>query len=91
MQWLGNAELFVDYIDVYDEDIWQFYFKENYNTLVTDIVNYNQQFSELGTNLKCSGTINEPHTFGFLYRNKKSSAHIKLFEYGKRLAGPLLS
>ncbi|NWF87964.1 MAG: hypothetical protein HXY50_00725 [Ignavibacteriaceae bacterium] len=62
VQWLGNAELFVDCVEVYDQEIWKSWFNIFYNNMRTNILNYNQQFSSLNTKLKYYLTIDEPHS-----------------------------
>lgn len=57
VQWLGNKQLFVDRVEVYDADqhgIWSRYFKGqiNFNNMVDSIENYSQYFTGLGSKLK---------------------------------------
>jgi hypothetical protein len=67
VKWLGNSELFVDYIEVYDERLWEGYFANEimYDTLVSKIFTYDQNFKNANINfynkLKYYGTIDEPH------------------------------
>lgn len=61
VKWLGNRELFVDYIEVYDELIWERFFINNFSQLVENITDYHSSFSELGEKLKYYGTLDEPH------------------------------
>jgi hypothetical protein len=65
VQKLSTAEVIVDYIEVYDREIWENYFATpiGQDTLVSKITNYVQQFSALGDKLKYYGTIDEPHTW----------------------------
>ncbi|RKY99640.1 MAG: hypothetical protein DRQ13_01925, partial [Ignavibacteriae bacterium] len=43
--WLGNRELFVDYIEIYDKMIWEEYFELNYGLLINRISTYDQVFA----------------------------------------------
>jgi hypothetical protein len=65
VKWLGNRELFVDYIEVYDQLIWENWFIEDYTGLISNVITYNQEFatqnSEFYSKLKYYGTLDEPH------------------------------
>ncbi len=65
VKWLGNRELFVDYIEVYDERIWDGWFKQFPGRMIDSIYNYDQNFKNANINfynkLKYYGTIDEPH------------------------------
>ena len=50
VKWLGNRELFVDYIEVYDERIWEGWVKGRYSDLVDSIFNYDQNFKTANIN-----------------------------------------
>ena len=67
VEWLGNAEIIVDYVEVYDEQIWETYFILDPELLVSRISTYNQDFANLNSsfysNLKYYGTTDEPHTW----------------------------
>ncbi len=65
IQWLGNKQLFVDRIEVYDggpNGIWNKYFKQHPNWLADSIVTYNNSFAALGNKLKYYYTMDEPHS-----------------------------
>ncbi len=67
IQWLGNKQLFVDRIEVYDggpNGIWNRYFKGqiNYTNMVDSIITYNKSFEALGNKLKYYYTMDEPHS-----------------------------
>ncbi len=59
---LGNAEIFVDYIEVYDKDIWENDIIYEYSQMINKIYQYSQMFSSLSPNLKYFNGIDEPHT-----------------------------
>jgi hypothetical protein len=65
VKWMGNRELFVDYVEVYDQRIWEYYFKIHLDWMIDSIYNYNQYFKSQNLNfynkLKYYGTIDEPH------------------------------
>lgn len=64
VKWLGNKELFVDYIEVFDIGIYETWFINNYNDLETNILEYDQEFQNnpaFYDRLKYYGTIDEPH------------------------------
>jgi|GEM_PF-1352978 len=61
--WLGNAELLLDYIEVYDQEIWQRYFIDQPAERDLFISNYLSQFMELQPNMKYFVTMDEPHSF----------------------------
>ena len=69
VKWLGNKELFVDYIEVYDERVWESHFKgfQNYQNTVNTIMTYDQYFknSDINfyNNLKYYGTLDEPQVY----------------------------
>ena len=67
VQWLGNKELFVDYIEVYDQLIWNIYFKQFPNRAIDSIVTYDQEFitpeaPDFYDRLKYYYTMDEPHS-----------------------------
>ncbi len=64
VKWLGNRQLFVDFIEVYDEQIWEQWFMGYPTQLISNIVNYDQEFrvnSDFYSKLKYYGTLDEPH------------------------------
>jgi hypothetical protein len=71
VQWLANAEVIVDYIEVYDQEIWEFYFKQNPDWMVDSISNYIDDFSTLGSKLKYVFTMDEPHSWDSFIPIKK--------------------
>ncbi len=67
VRWLGNRELFIDYIEVYDEQIWENYFSgDGMNQVIPYLIsNYVQSFATDPTfysKLKYFVTIDEPHS-----------------------------
>lgn len=68
---LGSAAIVVDYIEVYDREIWQNNFKSKYDSVVIRISNYNETFSALAGKLKYFHTIDEPHSFDCYYPIRK--------------------
>lgn len=62
VKWLGNRELFVDFIEVYDNKIWKSWYLERFDDLVDSVKFYDQGFSTIITNLKFYGTQDEPHS-----------------------------
>ena len=64
VKWLGTKELFVDYIEVYDIDIWENYFILHFPSLISNITSYDQEFanqnSEFYERLKYYYTQDEP-------------------------------
>ncbi len=58
--WLGNAELVLDYIEVYDEDIWEAYFiRETFHRDLS-LKYYMAEFNSLHPDQKYLITLNEP-------------------------------
>ena len=65
IKWLGNKQLFVDYIEVYDQMIWDRWFNEPFLSMVDSIVVYDQEFAENSnfySKLKYYYTMDEPHS-----------------------------
>ncbi len=60
--WLGNAEIYIDYIEVSDKDIWKNDFIDYYSVTVNSIAQYYQMFTSLSPNLKYFNGIDEPHS-----------------------------
>ncbi len=69
--WSGSAPLYVDYIEVYDEKIWKFFFKENPLVLESRITQYISKFQNENplfmNKLKYWATIDEPHSLDCYY------------------------
>jgi hypothetical protein len=84
---LAQAVIIVDYIEVYDEEIWEnsFIGEVNYTQTVNRISTYNQQFYELGTKLKYFGTIDEPMSFDSYIPIKKVQEILDLLNTGRDL------
>lgn len=61
--WLGNAELFLEYVDVYDKDIWENWFVKDRAARDGQICEYLARFQNLTPHLKYFLTIDEPHSF----------------------------
>ena len=65
VQWLGNIELLVDYIEVYDQMIWDRYFSQHPERVIDSIITYDQEFSQNSnfySKLKYYYTMDEPHS-----------------------------
>lgn len=63
VEWYGIGDLYVDYIEVFDQQIWKGWFIDDYNGVLNNIQSYNQRFVDsLSTKLKYYTTIAEPHS-----------------------------
>jgi hypothetical protein len=65
VKWLGNKEIFVDYIETYDQMIWERFFLQHPERVVDSIITYDQDFaqnSNFYSKLKYYFTMDEPHS-----------------------------
>ncbi|HCY77941.1 MAG TPA: hypothetical protein DHV28_18700 [Ignavibacteriales bacterium] len=66
VQWLGNVELLVDYVEVYDQMIWDSWFNNPLEKYVDSIVTYDHEFKNENptfyNKLKYYYTMDEPHS-----------------------------
>jgi tetratricopeptide (TPR) repeat protein len=94
VEWLGNAEIIVDYVEVYDGEengIWEnsFIGEFNYTQTVNRISTYNQYFATLNSSfydkLKYYGTMDEPHTWDSFIPIRKVQHILDSLNTGKDL------
>ena len=69
VKWLGGQELLIDYIEVYDKDIWENWLsnadaKERAKVKIINYLNYfkNENWSFYNNNLKFFHGVDEPHS-----------------------------
>jgi hypothetical protein len=63
VKWLGNAEIALDYIEVYDQKLWEGFFLDEIAQRDSLLIKYLSKFSDLHPNLKYFITLDEPHSF----------------------------
>ena len=87
VQRLAAPEIIVDYIEVYDQLIWEnrFIGSINYIQTVNRINTYNQKFATLGTKLKYYHTIDEPHSIDCFYPISKVQSILDSLNTGRDL------
>ncbi len=60
--WLGNAEIALKDVEVFDQKIWKYFFIENQANRDSRITQYLSKFAGLQPNLKYFFTLDEPHS-----------------------------
>lgn len=65
--WLGNAELGLKHVEVYDNSIWKYYFIKFKNLRDQKLNEYLSRFSGLQPNLKYFITLDEPNSLDSYY------------------------
>ncbi len=91
--WLGNRnlyDLYVDYIEVYDRMIWNFYFNSSngYQRMLDSIINYDNMFTQnpqFYSRLKYYLTQDEPHSIDCYEPLRKVQEIIDLLNVGPDL------
>jgi hypothetical protein len=73
--WLGNFEISLEYIEVFDEEIWEGFFINEIAERNSKLITYLSKFANLHPNLKYFITLDEPHSLDS-YHPIKSVQHI---------------